>query len=151
MVASNGDVIAGHGRLAAARRLGLQEVPVIVIDHLNETQRRQLVLADNRIAINSGWDIEMLKLELKDLSNLGADLASLGFSKAELNEALAPFGQPGAANEEVVPPLEERAVTADGDIWCLGPHRVACGDSTDPAVVEALFTQAAQRRLDVVF
>lgn len=81
LVSEDADIIAGHGRLAAARKLGLTEAPVVVLRGLTETQRRQLVLADNRIALNSGWDSKMLNLELADLSALGADLASIGFSK----------------------------------------------------------------------
>src|SRR6476469_6485538 len=84
LVSEHADIIAGHGRLAAARKLGLTEAPVVVLHGLTEVQRRQLVLADNRIALNSGWDSEMLRFELADLSTLGADLASLGFSKKEL-------------------------------------------------------------------
>ncbi|MBN8936315.1 MAG: ParB N-terminal domain-containing protein, partial [Rhizobiales bacterium] len=84
LVGEGGDVIAGHGRLAAARRLGLSEVPVIPLVGLSEQQRRQLVLADNRIALNAGWDLEMLQLELTDLKEIGADLSILGFSKGEL-------------------------------------------------------------------
>ncbi len=89
LVGENGDVVAGHGRLAAARQLGLGEVPVIPLVGLTELERRQLILADNRIALNSGWDLEMLSLELKDLSGLGVDLSSLGFSSKELAEALS--------------------------------------------------------------
>src|SRR5688572_29997431 len=84
LAGESGDIIAGHGRLAAARLLGLAEVPVIPLRGLTEVQRRQLVLADNRIALNAGWDLEMLNLELKDLSVVGADLAALGFTAEEL-------------------------------------------------------------------
>src|SRR5690242_14650705 len=84
LVGEKGDVVAGHGRLAAARVLGLAEVPVIKLSGLTELQRRQLVLADNRIALNAGWDLEMLHLELKDLSSLGADLSLIGFTAQEL-------------------------------------------------------------------
>src|SRR5207237_148086 len=90
LVGEEGDVVAGHGRLAAARQLGLTEVPVIPLHGLTELQRRQLVLADNRIALNAGWDLAMLKLELGELSAMGADLATLGFGKDELAAALAP-------------------------------------------------------------
>jgi ParB-like chromosome segregation protein Spo0J len=83
-------LIAGHGRLAAARQLALQEVPVIALHGLSEVQRRQLMLADNRIALNAGWDFDMLRLELTDLKALGVDLAVLGFSKGELAKALTP-------------------------------------------------------------
>ena len=100
-------------------------------------QRRQLVLADNRIALNAGWDMEMLKLELADLSALGADLKPLGFSDEELAAALSP-ATGGLTDEDEAPPLQETPVSRLGDIWCLGPHRIACGDSTDAAAVEAL-------------
>src|ERR1700704_2730755 len=83
LVGEEGDLIAGHGRLAAARKLGMTDVPVIVLAGLSETQRRQLVLADNRIAMNAGWDVKMLSLELRDLAALGADLSTLGFTEHE--------------------------------------------------------------------
>src|ERR1700686_5356228 len=88
LVGDGGDVIAGHGRLAAARKLELTTVPVVMLRGLTEIQRRQLVLADNRIALNAGWDAEMLSLELADLDKLGADLKILGFSEQELAVAL---------------------------------------------------------------
>lgn len=137
LVGEDGDVIAGHGRLAAARLLGLADVPVIPLRGLSETQRRQLMLADNRIALNAGWDAEMLNLELKELSVMGADLAALGFTAQELAAALDPGGE-GLTDENEVPPLAATAVTIAGDVWCLGPHRVACGDSTDAGTVKAL-------------
>jgi DNA modification methylase len=139
LVGEDGDVVAGHGRLAAARQLGLADVPVILLKGLSELQRRQLMLADNRIALNAGWDLEMLSLELKDLSGLGVDLSTLGFTPQELAAALAPGLSSGLTDENEVPELSETAVSRVGDIWCLGPHRVACGDSTDVAVVNALF------------
>jgi DNA modification methylase len=138
LVGEEGDIVAGHGRLAAARQLGLTEVPVIPLRGLTELQRRQLVLADNRIALNAGWDLDMLKLELSELSVLGADLSTLGFSKGELAAALAPGGTGGLTGEDEAPDLAETAVSLPGDLWCLGPHRVACGDSTDAGSVTAL-------------
>jgi len=125
-------------RLAAARQLGLSEVPVVVLSGLTDLQRRQLMLADNRIALNAGWDLEMLHLELTDLSVLGADLAALGFTAEELVKALNPAGAAGLTGENEVPELPEKAVTAVGDIWLAGSHRIACGDSTDAAAVAAL-------------
>jgi DNA modification methylase len=139
LVGEDGDVVAGHGRLAAARQLGLADVPVIMLKGLSELQRRQLVLADNRIALNAGWDLEMLSFELKDLSGLGVDLSTLGFTSQELATALTPGVSSGLTDENEVPELSETAVSRVGDIWCLGPHRVACGDSTDGALVKALF------------
>src|ERR1043165_5832537 len=117
LAGDDGDVIAGHGWLAAARSLGLTEVPVIPLTGLTETQRRQLVLADNRIALNAGWDLEMLNLELKELSVMGADLEALGFTAQELAAALNQ-GEEGLTDEDDVPEVAETAVTAAGDIWC---------------------------------
>src|SRR5258705_1676083 len=142
LVGEEGDVVAGHGRLAAARRLALKEVPVILLAGLNEFQRRQLVLADNKIALNAGWDLEMLHLELKDLSGMGADLSLLGFTAQELAIALNAGNEPGLTDENEVPEVAEIAISAPGDIWCLGPHRIACGDSTDPETVSALLGDA---------
>jgi DNA modification methylase len=138
LVGDNGNIIAGHGRLAAARKLGLVDVPVIVLAGLNEMQQRQLLLADNRIALNAGWNIEMLQLELKDLKLLGADLAALGFTTQELARALSPTRGTGLTDEDDVPPLSEARVSEIGDVWCAGGHRIACGSSTDPKAVARL-------------
>jgi ParB-like chromosome segregation protein Spo0J len=96
LVGEDGDVVAGHGRLAAARQLGLADVPVILLKGLSELQRRQLMLADNRIALNAGWDLEMLSLELKDLSGLGVDLSTLGRISGSFPAANQCGGQPRA-------------------------------------------------------
>lgn len=137
LVGVDGDIIAGHGRLAAARQLALSEVPVIVLSGLSEIQRRELMLADNRIALNAGWDLEMLAVELTDLSVLGADLEVLGFTRQELAKALTPTAG-GLTDEDQVPELPEKAITVVGDIWLAGAHRICCGDSTDAAAVSAL-------------
>jgi DNA modification methylase len=141
LVNDAGDVIAGHGRLAAARKLNLDQVPVISLKHLSELQCRQLMLADNRIALNSGWDADALTLELADLSQLGADLKLLGFSKNELASALKQVAS-GNTDEDEIPPLVAKAVSRAGDVWLLGKHRLICGDSTDPNVVGRLLTNA---------
>lgn len=138
LAGEDGDVIAGHGRLAAARLLGLREVPVIPLADLSEIQRRQLMLADNRIALNAGWDAELLQIELKDLSELGADLSGLGFTQKELAVALSGGRSTGLTDEDEIPAIAEVAITRPGEIWCLGPHRIACGDCTKPEVVSAL-------------
>ena len=136
-------IIAGHGRLMAARRLGLTEVPVIRLAHLTEVQRRALVIADNRIAENAGWDEELLRSELAALQELEFDLELVGFSDDELTdllgdaEALGDGGKP-VDDEKDIPDLPEDPVTRPGDIWILGDHRLMCGDSTDPAAVAAL-------------
>src|SRR5258708_1322091 len=119
LVGEDADIIAGHGRLAAARLLGLTEVPVIPLRNLVEVERRQLMLADNRIALNAGWDAEMLKLELTDLGKLGANLNSLGFTEHELAAALGGSAT-GLVPEDQVPGLGQVAVSRPGDIWLLG-------------------------------
>jgi DNA modification methylase len=138
LVGEGADVIAGHGRLAAARKLQLTDVPVVVLRGLSDTQRRQLVLADNKLALNASWDAKMLKLELADLSAIGADLSVLGFTTKELSAALSRV-ETGLSDEDEVPEIAEVAVSRPGDIWQLGPHRVACGDSRDAGTVQPLF------------
>jgi len=137
-------IVAGHGRLMAAQQLGLSEVPVIVLKHLTETQRRALVIADNAIASNSGWNEELLHLELADLNDLGFDLDLIGFSDGELDRLLnlEPGNDDGTDNGSVptliVPEPPRNPVTRRGDLWILGDHRLLCGDSTDSADVRRL-------------
>ncbi len=142
LVGEEGTVIAGHGRLAAARKLAMREVPVIALYGLSPVQQRQLMLADNRIALNAGWDLELLHLELKDLSALGADLSVLGFAKGELAKALTPADFGGLTDEDAVPALAAETITELGNVWCLSGHRIICGDSTDAATVQALLGSA---------
>ena len=138
LAGADGIVIAGHARLLAARKLRMTEVPVIVLDHLTETQRRALVLADNRLAINAGWDEEMLKVELESLQEDGFDLDIVGFTDEEIENLLRDPGAPveGQTDEDAVPEEQETAVTVPGDIWLLGDHRLVCGDATDMSAVE---------------
>jgi len=142
LVSEGGDIIAGHGRLAAARQLGLSDAPVVVLRGLTELQRRQLVLADNRIALNAGWDKEMLSLELADLSGMGADLSMLGFTSKELAASLSRV-EAGLTDEDEVPEVAEVAVSQPGDVWQLGSHRIACGDSRDGSLVRSLLAGTA--------
>jgi DNA modification methylase len=146
LVGAEGDLIAGHGRLAAARQLHLAEVPVIVLYGLTDVQRRSLILADNRIGLNAGWDLKMLACEMKDLSLLGADLKALGFKKGELAIALRP-NVAGLTDENEVPNCADTVASLLGDIWILGQHRIACGDSTYPDIVKSLFDGAAPHLL----
>ena len=140
LVDGTNGVIAGHGRLLAARKLGLTEVPVIELVHLSETQKRAYVIADNRLAEAAGWDDDLLRVELADLRADGFDLALTGFDAAELDTLLtADAGGGGAveadeAADDVPEPVSEPMVRA-GDLWLLGDHRLLCGDSTDPAMV----------------
>jgi len=133
-------VIAGHARLLAARKLGLSEVPVIVLGHLSETQRRALVIADNQLALNAGWDEDMLRTELQALEKDGLDLDLVGFSDEELSELLVDPDEvvSGNTDEDAAPELQEAVISAAGDLWVLGPHRVLCGDATSRADVERL-------------
>jgi DNA modification methylase len=132
-------VIAGHARLAAAKQLGVAEVPVIVLGGLTEQQRRALVLADNQLASNAGWDEEILRAELMRLQAESYDLETIGFSDEQLQELLVQ-AEPvvGNTDEDAVPDQPEVAVSAPGDVWRLGQHRLVCGDSTDREAVSKL-------------
>ena len=138
LVGPDGVIIAGHARLLAARKLRFAEVPVLVLGHLTETQRRALVLADNRLALDAGWDEEMLKVELESLREDGFDLDIVGFTDEEIEDLLRDPEEvvEGSTDEDTAPELPETAVTVPGDVWVLGEHRVLCGDSTQMEAVE---------------
>jgi DNA modification methylase len=141
LVGADGVVIAGHARLQAARKLGMSEVPVIVLDHLTEAQRRALVIADNQLALaGTGWDEELLRGLLVDLRQDEFNLDVLGFSDEELNAWLAqePDSQAGLTEEDAVPEPLEEPVTCSGDLWILGNHRLLCGDSANGEDVKRL-------------
>ena len=125
-------IIAGHGRLLAARKLGMEEVPAIILDHLSKAQQRALVIADNQLALNAGWDIDMLKAEIEDLNLEGFDLGLLGFDDKFLDGLLELEPEPteGLTDEDAVPDVPEQPKTVLGDVWVLGNHRLMCGDST---------------------
>jgi DNA modification methylase len=132
LAGSDGIIIAGHGRLAAAQKLGLEIVPVVVLDHLSPTQRRALVIADNRIAENAGWDDAMLRIELEALQLEGFDLDITGFDADALAELIA-GDEPdngGQTDEDAVPEVGETPISRPGDVWIMGQHRLLCGDST---------------------
>ena len=131
-------IIAGHGRLMAARKLSLDTVPCIELSHLSDKQRKAYILADNRLAMNSGWDTQLLTLELKSLDDEGFDLEMLGFDAKELSDLLQFEQVEGLTDEDAVPELPETPVTVEGDIWLLGNHRLMCGDSTSIDAVEKL-------------
>ncbi len=132
-------VIAGHGRLAAARKLGLKDVPVIELAHLSETQKKAYILADNRIAMNAGWDDGLLTLELQELQEAQVDLGSLGFGEEELERLLNGADDGGGLTEDdAVPEPPVDPVSKPGDLWILGNHRLLCGDSTVLSDVERL-------------
>ena len=150
LAGSDGVIVAGHGRLAAAQKLGLAVVPVVVLDHLTPTQRRALVIADNRIAENAAWDDDLLRVELEALQDEGFDLDLTGFDADALAELLAgdePVNE-GQSDEDAVPEISETPVSRPGDVWQLGPHRLLCGDATVAASYAALLAGEA---VDMVF
>ena len=135
-----GGIVAGHGRVAAAKKLGIKDVPTICLSDLTETEIRAYVIADNRLAELAGWDDELLAIELQDLSELELDfdLEIIGFDAAEIDVRIASLED--EAEEEATPPEPEPgpAITQPGDIWIIGRHRLICGDSLDPAIYERL-------------
>jgi DNA modification methylase len=136
LVDTKAGIIAGHGRVLAARKLQLKEVPVIILDHLSESQKRAYILADNQLALNAGWDDELLRIELAALQSEDFNLDLIGFSVHELDELLRdPLDNEKA---EQAPPLPDVAATRPGDMWLLGNHRVLCGDATSPEIVARL-------------
>ncbi|KZL21949.1 site-specific DNA-methyltransferase [Pseudovibrio sp. Ad37] len=153
LVGADNNIIAGHGRLLAAQLLKLAEVPVIRLTHLSEVQRRALVIADNRIAENAGWDEALLREELAALCDDSFDLDVLGFSDEELGKLLVFGGEdtppPPLGDEDHVPSPEPVHASVPGSIWLLGEHRLMCGDSTssdqmgmlcDGALIDAVWT-----------
>lgn len=143
LVDDGNGIIAGHGRVLAAQKLGIDNVPSIRLSHLTEAQKRAYVIADNRLALNSGWDHEMLAVELQELSADEFDLGLLGFDAEELSALLA-FGDPsvGLTEPDETPELQDEAVSKPGDIWVMGKHRLMCGDSTSADNVAALLAGA---------
>ena len=152
LVSDEGEIIAGHGRVEAAKLLGLESVPTLPLSHLSETERRAYVLADNKLALNAGWDQDMLAIELQALVDLQFDTSLTGFSTAEIDLTLdaARERDPEApdAAEDVVPPLGGPAVCRPGEVWRLGRHRLLCSDAREPGAYEALM---AGERADLVF
>jgi len=138
LVDERGVIVAGHGRLAAARKLEMSQVPVIYLTHLTETQRRGLIIADNRIALNAGWDEELLKLELETLKVEDFDLDLLGFDPTEIDDLLFSGEEDTSEEDEAVPELPEKPISKPGDVWILGDHRVLCGDATILTDIEKL-------------
>ena len=137
LVDADGTVLAGHGRLAAARQLGMQEVPVIIASGWSDAKRRAYILADNKLALNAGWDDQILALELADLGN-DFDLNLIGFTPDEVAALTPEQVKEGLTDEDAVPEPPEEPITVLGDIWVMGKHRMMCGDSTSVDAVEKL-------------
>lgn len=130
LAGGDGVIVAGHGRLAAAMKLGLQAVPVVVLDHLNPTQRRALVIADNRIAENAGWDEAVLRAELAALDAASFDVSLTGFDADALADLMDDEEGDGQSEEIALPEVPEDPISRPGDIWVMGKHRLLCGDAT---------------------
>jgi len=147
LVDEENNLIAGHGRLLAARKLKLDKVPAVVVTGLDDRKRRALVIADNKLALNAGWDEEALRVELEDLAGDFGEL--MGFSEDELVALLNHAeGTEGLTDEDAVPEVPEQPVTVEGDVWLLGRHRLMCGDSTSIDAVDKLM---GGRAVDLIF
>ena len=148
LVDEDGSIIAGHGRTLAAQRLQMTEVPVMVAKGWSDAKKRAYVLADNKLAMNAGWDNEMLALELGEIGDLGFDLDLTGFTADEIAALTPEQIEPGLTDEDEVPELPEQPVTVLGDVWVLGKHRLMCGDSTSIDAVDKLMDG---KKADMVF
>jgi DNA modification methylase len=140
LVDNDNGIIAGHGRVLGAQKLQLSQVPCIRLGYLTEAQRRAYVIADNKIALNAGWDEEMLRLEVGDLKNFDFDLSLTGFDSDEINQMLAlnDATTQGNSDEDEVPAEQSKVISSLGDVWLLGKHRIMCGSSTIATDVEKL-------------
>tara|TARA_R110000787_G_scaffold145573_1_gene259361 strand:+ start:362 stop:1564 length:1203 start_codon:yes stop_codon:yes gene_type:complete len=138
LIDGDSGIIAGHGRLQAAQMMGMDEVPTITLEGLTEAQRKAYVIADNQLALNAGWDLDALKVELERLGELDFDIDLLGFDDDMLAGLMEEEPAEGLTDEDDVPELEHDPVTVEGDVWILGNHRLMCGDSTSIDAVETL-------------
>ena len=141
LIDEENNLIAGHGRLLAARKLKLDVVPAIIVDGMDDRKRRALVIADNKLALNSGWDEDALRVELEDLAGDFGEL--MGFSEDELVELLKGEETEGLTDDDAVPEAPETPVTIEGDVWLLGKHRLMCGDSTSIDAVDKMMPETA--------
>ena len=148
LIDEQGGIIAGHGRLLAAQLLKLTEIPTITLYGLTEAQKKAYVIADNQLALNSGWDLDKLKLEIEGLDSLDFDLDLLGFDDDFLDGLMIPDAEEGLTDEDDVPDVPDDPVTVEGDVWILGNHRLMCGDSTSIDAVDKLM---AGVKADMVF
>ena len=147
LIDETGSIIAGHGRVLAARKLGYTEAPVMVAEGWTQAQKAAYIIADNKLALNAGWDVDMLKLELGELESEGFALELTGFSADELKNLLIEETV-GLTDEDAVPDVPETPVTVLGDVWIMGNHRLMCGDSTS---IDAVDTLMAGQKVDMVF
>jgi len=145
LIDTHAGIVAGHGRLLAARKLGLTHVPVIVLDHLSEAQKRAYLLADNQLALNAGWDEDLLRVELEELKALDINIDLIGFDPGDLDRMLARGRGSCLVDEDDVPDAPRQVTSTRGDLWILGGHRLVCGDATDAGDVARLCGSAGER------
>jgi hypothetical protein len=147
LIDDQGGIIAGHGRIMAAKKLSIDEVPCIELTGLTEAQKKAYVIADNQLALNSGWDIDVLRLEVEHLQEVDFDIDILGFDDEFIDGLLEPEVEDGLTDEDDCPEAPEEPVSVLGDVWLLGDHRVMCGDSTSIDAVDVL---TAGQKADMV-
>ena len=138
IIDENFNVIAGHGRICAAKEEGIKEVPCVFADHLTEAQKKAYIIADNRMAEDSGWDEELLKVEMEALQDMGFDLSMTGFDESELADLFGDDTEGEDDNFDVEAELGKPCISQTGDVWHIGNHTVVCGDSTNPEVYNTL-------------
>ena len=138
LVDEENTLIAGHGRLLAAQKLGLDQIPVMKAKGWTDAQKKAYVIADNKLALNAGWDDEMLKIELGELQDLNFDLSLMGFDEEEIANLFPELEIEGLTDEDAVPEVPQIPVTVEGDVWVMGKHRLMCGDSTRIDALEIL-------------
>jgi DNA modification methylase len=148
LVDESGGIIAGHGRTLAARKLGLVTIPVVIASDWTDAQKRAYVIADNKLALNAGWDNEMLAIEIGELGDLGFDLELTGFTDEEIAALMPIEVTSGLTDEDDAPAVQENSVTVPGDVWILGKHRLMCGDSTSIDAVDKLM---GGKKVDLLF
>ncbi len=150
LIDKNNVIIAGHGRVEAAKLLGLDTVPVIRLEHLSEAEKRAYILADNRLAEKAGWDAEILAIELQNLIELDLDfdVSVTGFDMPEIDVLIGGLDATSQTPDpaDAVPEVTGPAITRPGDIWQIGPHRLICADATSPEIVSRFFSMANGRR-----
>lgn len=151
LIDNNHNIIAGHGRVEAAKLLSLNTIPTLEVEHLSDAEKRAYILADNKLALNAGWDKELLALELQGLLDLEFDIELTGFSLAEidfvLDDAKASDPEGSDLAENAIPAIKKQAVSQTGYLWLLGRHKLLCGDAQDPACFEKLIRN---ERIDLV-
>jgi DNA modification methylase len=153
LVSDDLEILAGHGRVAAAQLIGMAKVPIVRLSDLSPAERRAYVLADNKLALNAGWDREVLAIELQGLIDLGFDVEITGFALGEIEVILDEAAEsapndPSDGSEDEIPAVRDAAVSRAGDVWRAGRHRLVCGDARDSAAYEALL---GDERVDLIF